>query len=1126
MAYGVAFPIILPTAFSPYPIADVDSGTGADSTSRLAVVGADSGTGAEASIVVITHSVVVGVAAEAGSALAVGAQHSVAARVAVDTEVTFNVQPPIMAARDAASAQAVPPQGAVHAVATLAIEVATSVTPSHAASIAVASELDSTWASSVASVFVGATAEDGEAQPVAPLRALGAAVASEPDSAGTVTPSHSVNVGTAEETDSAFVFKLPFVTAVVVSDDEFASAVTPSLVVPAVEVTASENAQFVPYSRGVAVGVPGYSEVAEPVSVIHTHVVVVGLAVGLGAAQPVFVTNFHVEVVGLASDTESGGTVLQTGHHAIPVLVAPAALSSATASISGSTGNPLLAMVGLTSWTWLAGPASTLLTDDHGGMWTLLGRAQTVNGETAELWIRDTYFGGTLTVTATSQLSGQTVTSAVFATTGHSVIAMVGVADWTWIAGAGATALTDSQGGTWTLMARAHTTISSDIAELWIRDSYFSGPLTVTATYPTAATAEPAVPVRAAPDPPLMDVTITAIAPWAYPMQPAPLLTVEVNTLVPQWSISHGNELSLQPVGFEVRVLAAPAYTTVLAVIADWSELVFGPALSDEGSGSITMSLDSPFWLTTLPGGMPATALLDDEHLWEVWENGQCRFQFLGMTVQEEILEASGQHAISVSGPGTAEVLKWAQIFPPAFPAMTGTLGLNWQFNMLGTPSVSSMNCWLQLLHAAQGRGTIPFVQPQFTATADSNGVTWPDIGIAGPWLPVLGVGLFDALNTATGHDTTTGQTGTSGQDSTASVTLVADWRMLPGFKLVAAPVLGTHREGTVIFYDNNSSITRTRVRSRQNIANYEAVVINSVIDYSLKTDSTSIAKWNQREMLSYNEAMTNPAQRDALAVSLLDGSSDEQSEWVLAVAYGIEGRMPFVDFDVGDWIGVEQYAPTGVDPLTGTPTGGTTVVESNRVVAIVIQVSADNSVSMELTLNSTLTSWQTALQRNIARALTIANTVPPGFGTNQASYSSFSATVSPTPVSTLISGWVQTTTPLNTHVSVNSGGLPSVAGTTALTILDSGSYAITLQAATTPSSGGDWVVQLTYHSFDSYAPATHMTLYVGATPVATSPSVSQAIYIPRGGYLTFSVQGTGSSPSGQHVILDVLKVS
>ena len=107
---------------------------------------------------------------------------------------------------------------------------------------------------------------------------------------------------------------------------------------------------------------------------------------------------------------------------------------------------------------------------------------------------------------------------------------------------------------------------------------------------------------------------------------------------------------------------------------------------------------------------------------------------------------------------------------------------------------------------------------------------------------------------------------------------------------------------------------------------------------------------------------------------------------------------------------------------------------------------------------------------------------------------------------------------------SVNVPG--GQAATTALTIQDSGSYAITLQAASTPGSGGDWVVKLKYNSFDSYAPATQMTLYVGSTVVATSPSVSQAIYIPRGGYLTFSVQGTASSPSGQHLILDVLKVS
>jgi hypothetical protein len=122
--------------------------------------------------------------------------------------------------------------------------------------------------------------------------------------------------------------------------------------------------------------------------------------------------------------------------------------------------------------------------------------------------------------------------------------------------------------------------------------------------------------------------------------------------------------------GWEVKVLAAPDYYKQLAQFSTQilTSVQFVKQLNDKGSGTVTLSMDDAFWSTTLPGGLTAHNILDYEHLWQVWQDGVLRFEFLGETVTEQLIDPGEQRVVTVTGPGTVTVLTWAMAMPPGFP--------------------------------------------------------------------------------------------------------------------------------------------------------------------------------------------------------------------------------------------------------------------------------------------------------------------------------------------------------------------------------------------------------------------------------------------------------------------------
>jgi hypothetical protein len=60
--------------------------------------------------------------------------------------------------------------------------------------------------------------------------------------------------------------------------------------------------------------------------------------------------------------------------------------------------------------------------------------------------------------------------------------------------------------------------------------------------------------------------------------------------------------------------------------------------------------------------------LLDYEHLWQIWRDGQLLFDFTGQSVTEQYVDASEQRQATITGPGTVNTLSWARAMPPGFP--------------------------------------------------------------------------------------------------------------------------------------------------------------------------------------------------------------------------------------------------------------------------------------------------------------------------------------------------------------------------------------------------------------------------------------------------------------------------
>ena len=239
------------------------------------------------------------------------------------------------------------------------------------------------------------------------------------------------------------------------------------------------------------------------------------------------------------------------------------------------------------------------------------------------------------------------------------------------------------------------------------------------------------------------------------------------------------------------------------------------------------------------------------------------------------------------------------------------------------------LGVWKQLFDQCQGRGTIPWFTTRMTAARDSEGNPWQD----GMSVQVTnGTDLLSLLTNYTGI-------------------VNADWVVDPGFVLRAClPVqpggrgLGSDKSRTVILREAHSVVSRQRVRARDTIANSIGGE-NSDGRVVSGQDADSIAEWSQREGWVQTAESVNPTAMQIVVDSSVNQTKDQSLAETINVQPEVAGAAkPFIDYDVGDWVGLER------------PRGGS-VIEVVRVIGISPAVSQDGSIVWEITI-TTYRQW------------------------------------------------------------------------------------------------------------------------------------------------------------------------
>lgn len=365
----------------------------------------------------------------------------------------------------------------------------------------------------------------------------------------------------------------------------------------------------------------------------------------------------------------------------------------------------------------------------------------------------------------------------------------------------------------------------------------------------------------------------------------------------------------LTEVGFEIRVVSYADFDarraredngTPLIVISKFIELTMSPEISGVGAGSVTLDLDDPMWTRVLADGSPAANLRHYEHIWQIWENGLLRMEFLGQTVNETYLDESETRTVTIAGPGGADVLRWGVVMTPHYPLPPpgGTEAGTYEFT-----NISVMGAYIYLLWECQRRNTIKFVNAGFTKDNDSAGEAWDDKPPP-PLDPTLTTQVLSAdVNFAFGSYTLTAA-------GTATLDTIAD-----SIKNMAAPEVtivghtdsvGTHAYNQTLS-ENRAGAVSTYLRGKVPQAVLHASGRGETQPIATNATSAGRAR-NRRVTITYPvgpPAPTEPYYQPPLGINLLNllvelsGANYDQPapirvEWMMRPGFNLDVRKQF----------------------------------------------------------------------------------------------------------------------------------------------------------------------------------------------------------------------------------------
>jgi hypothetical protein len=327
-----------------------------------------------------------------------------------------------------------------------------------------------------------------------------------------------------------------------------------------------------------------------------------------------------------------------------------------------------------------------------------------------------------------------------------------------------------------------------------------------------------------------------------------------------------------------------------------------------EGGATVTLDADDAVFTAALPVG-ETVRLADQEALWQILEDGQVRFEFLAEDVDADVIaEGGGPRETVITGRGTASVLEWAPVLPAGMPTPS---------SMSRTFQLHPMAAWHALFLEAQAAGFLTWVNLSFDEVEDSTGTAW---GPAQSLTVNAGDTLLDLLKRwAEANE--------------------LRWRMLPGFTLEVRQGDGSHLEDSVVFTQFRSQGGHRRKVTRRELANvvYADSGDNGV---AIAQDGTSAAKWRKRAAWVTAGDASDASARSMVANVSLGLAKDQRISRTIALIPDREGRHPFVDFNVHDWVGVEV-------PDDETESG------ARKVAGLAVDIDADGVVQYEATLSS-----------------------------------------------------------------------------------------------------------------------------------------------------------------------------
>ena len=334
-----------------------------------------------------------------------------------------------------------------------------------------------------------------------------------------------------------------------------------------------------------------------------------------------------------------------------------------------------------------------------------------------------------------------------------------------------------------------------------------------------------------------------------------------------------------------------------LGVVANFQSFMFEDPLSDFGSGQCV------FEAGTVPDSW-----LQTNTYWRFEQDGVRRFGFVLEAVEDFPVSTDERNLVKASGRGPAAVLEWAVVLPENYPTAK-KVTRTWT-------SRSYPDVLAQFIDEAAARGTLAMLTRDWTAVADTDTIAW---GNAVDGEQDTGIKLSELITRwAALHP--------------------FDWHMDVNFKLSLWLQAGSDKTQTVVMHPGGAVRRMETTRSRRDLANHIYVqdTQGSVTDYP---DAPSIAAWGRRETYLQPSEAINEFTSSAIAFPLLALRGAEQVERIAEVA-SVVGRLPWLDFELGDIIGV--HYPDGV-------------IRPHRVVAITAAADEKGAEAAEAVLDTVL---------------------------------------------------------------------------------------------------------------------------------------------------------------------------